>query len=54
MNAYGEDRIMFGTDFPMWEAKGELRRVEKLGLSKAAQEKLFYYNAKRIFSIDEI
>ena len=54
MNAYGEDRIMFGTDFPMWDAKGELRRVEKLGLSKTAQEKLFYHNAKRIYDISEI
>ncbi len=54
MNAYGEDRIMFGTDFPMWGARGELKRVEKLGLPKQAQEKLFYYNAKRIFNIEEI
>ena len=34
MNMYGEDRIMFGSDYPMWDAGTELARLRSLPLSK--------------------
>ncbi|MDR1532532.1 MAG: amidohydrolase family protein [Clostridiales bacterium] len=44
VDAFGEDRIIFGTDYPMWDAASEFERLEKLGLSWEAKEKIFYKN----------
>jgi predicted TIM-barrel fold metal-dependent hydrolase len=46
---YGEDRVLFGTDYPMWNYDGELARVERLGLSPAVLKKILYSNAKKLF-----
>jgi hypothetical protein len=48
---YGEERVMFGTDYPMWDAESELKFIEKLNLSERAKELIFYENAKRLFGI---
>lgn len=34
INAYGTDRIFFGSDFPMWDPKAELERLHSLPLSE--------------------
>jgi hypothetical protein len=48
---YGEERVMFGTDYPMWDAGGELVYLEKLNLSERAKELIFYENAERLFRL---
>lgn len=48
IDLYGPERILFGTDFPMWELKDELCQVYRLGLSPEDLEKIFWRNGMRI------
>lgn len=48
---FGEDRLLFGTDFPMWDTKGELDRFMAVKLSDTQREKILYENAARILKI---
>ena len=41
------ERVMFGSDFPMWNPAGEIARVKALGLDEATEEKLFHGNLER-------
>ena len=45
---FGEDRILFGTDFPMWDAEPEIEAIKSLGLSETALEKIFSGNIRRL------
>lgn len=47
----GIDRVFFGTDFPMWNFKGEIERISSLPLSEEEFEKLFYKNAVNFFEL---
>ena len=40
-----QGRMLFGTDFPMWDHTAELERLQKLGLTDAEMEKILYRNA---------
>ena len=46
---FGVEAFMFGTDFPMWNAKKELERNLRLGLSDAENELLFAKNFVRFY-----
>ena len=48
---YGPDKVLFGTDYPMWGAEEELENFLSLGLSDADNCKILSENAKRLFSI---
>lgn len=45
--AYGTDRIMFGSDFPMWNPADELRTFGQIGFSESEWESLTRDNARR-------
>ncbi|MBQ2748326.1 MAG: amidohydrolase family protein [Clostridia bacterium] len=47
MNILGYDRILFGSDFPMWRPADVVKLVQKLNLGSDREEKIFYQNAKR-------
>lgn len=47
VRAYGYDRILFGSDFPMWEPGEELERFRSLGFSQAELEAMCWHNAER-------
>ena len=47
VEAYGYDRIMFGSDFPMWTPGDELERFRAVGFSEAALERMCWHNAER-------
>ena len=49
---YGENRVLFGTDYPMWSPEEELRRFYALGLSDRCNEKILYHNACNLFDIN--
>lgn len=49
---YGEDRILFGTDYPMWSYHGEFERLKALPLSDETREKIYWKNAARLFKIE--
>lgn len=48
IKAYGAGRVLYGTDFPMWDEAEEIKRVESLGLSQEELELIFSANAKRV------
>lgn len=48
IKAYGAERVLYGTDFPMWDEKEEIARVQSLGLSHSELELIFSGNAKRV------
>lgn len=47
----GVDRVMFGTDFPMWSTESELLRFEALPLTEEERVKILSLNFKRYFGI---
>ena len=47
----GADRFFFGTDFPMWDAKGELDRFMKIDLTNEEREMILSKNIKKLLKI---
>jgi len=47
----GEDRMFYGTDFPMWDHKEELERFMKIPLSETARKKILWENFERVFAL---
>ncbi|MCR4614584.1 MAG: amidohydrolase family protein [Clostridiales bacterium] len=52
IDIYGVDRVIFGTDYPMWDIKTELDRFFTLGYDKETEEKILYKNALRIYKLE--
>ena len=50
---YGADRIIYGTDYPMWKFGEELKRFSALELNDIDKQKILYKNACKLFKIDE-
>lgn len=48
---YGTDRVLFGSDYPMWNAEEELEKFFKLQLSDEDNRKILSENAKTILHI---
>ena len=49
---YGADRILFGSDFPMWDPSEEFELFESLDFPKADFEKMTWHNAERFIGMD--
>lgn len=47
---YTPKRIMFGTDYPMWDAKEELDRFKSLGLSKETEEQILHKTLEELLA----
>ena len=50
---YGAQKILFGTDFPMWNFGEELLRFNALNLDEEQKSLIFYKNACKLFGIDQ-
>lgn len=53
VRAYGADRVLFATDFPMWNHKTELERFIAMNLTDEENRLILYKNALKLFGIDE-
>ena len=51
---YSSDKVLFGTDFPMWSHEKELREFMKLNISDADKKKILYDNAVKVFSLENL
>ena len=49
IRAYGSEKVMFGTDFPMWDIESELKNMLGLGLSEEEYENIFHRTAEHVF-----
>lgn len=47
----GADKFFFGTDFPMWDAKGELERFHQIPLSDSEKKMILGGNIKRLLQL---
>lgn len=47
----GEDRFMYGTDYPLWSPEKELERFMALPLDDKTRENIFYNNAVKLLNI---
>lgn len=51
INSYGADHVLFGSDYPMWNAKDELEYLNRLSLSDEERELILHENAERILGL---
>ena len=51
VDAYGDERILFGTDYPMWRHRPEIERMLSLGLTDEQYSLIFSGNAARVYGI---
>ncbi len=51
IHAYGADRVMFGTDYPLWPIQNEIDALYRLGLSEEEYEMIFSLNAAKLYGI---
>lgn len=49
---YTADKVLFGADYPMWNPKGQIERLNSLPLTDEEKEKIFSLNAARVFGLD--
>lgn len=49
---FGPDRFFFGSDFPMWSPKGELKRFMSLDLDEDVQRMILYDNFAKVFGLN--
>ena len=48
---YGADRVLFGTDYPMWRAEDEIGHLLSLGLTEDECSAIFAGNVRRLLEI---
>jgi predicted TIM-barrel fold metal-dependent hydrolase len=53
INTYGQDKVIFGTDFPVLGFERTRREIEELGLHEDAKRKLLRDNVARIYRLAE-
>ena len=53
IDKFGPDRLIFGTDFPMWSPKEELARFDSLGLDETSRQKILYGNFMRLLGLTD-
>ncbi|MBO5321551.1 MAG: amidohydrolase [Clostridia bacterium] len=49
---YTADKILFGTDYPMWDAVSELDYFFSLGLDECQIKSILSLNAKKVFNLE--
>ena len=48
---YGAEKVMFATDFPMWNPSEELERFYAIGLTPEENEQILYKTAVKMFDL---
>ena len=51
IDSYGTDKVLFGTDYPMWQADSEIEYLLSLGYSESEYENIFAKNAIRAYKL---
>lgn len=52
IHAFGAERVLFGTDYPMWEPESEIALFDRLPLTEEEREAILGKNAATLFHID--
>lgn len=51
VKTYGADRVLFGTDYPMWDPSEELARFNAIPLTEEERQQVLWKNADRLFGL---
>jgi len=51
INSYGQDKVIFGSDFPVLRFKRTVDEIEALNLKPAVRKKFFHDNVKKVYGI---
>ena len=51
IRAWGADRVMFGTDYPMWNAQPEIDCMLEMDLTEDEYRRIFWDNAANLFGL---
>lgn len=51
IKSYGQDKVLFGTNFPQLSLEKSVQQVSELGLTEAIQAKFLGKNAQRVFKL---
>ena len=49
IRAYGTDRAIYGTDYPMWRPEGEVKRFNRLPLTESERADILWNNHLKLF-----
>ncbi len=52
IEVYKADKVMFGTDYPLWNPKEELERFMQINLSEKERKKILFDNAAELLGIE--
>lgn len=52
INTFGQDKVLFGTDFPVLDFEETLRQIDALDLREGPKRKLLRENALRLYKLD--
>lgn len=52
IHAYGSDRVLWGTDYPMWDSASEMEYFNKLDLTDKERSQILFDNAARLLKIE--
>lgn len=53
IHAYGVDKVLWATDFPMWESESEMEMFNKIDLSDEERNLILYKNASKLLGLKE-
>ncbi len=53
IKTFGADRLLFGTDFPLWNTEEELRRFMSVKMTDSDREKILYSNGAKILGLTD-
>ncbi|MBR3568692.1 MAG: amidohydrolase family protein [Salinivirgaceae bacterium] len=52
IRTYGADRVLWGTDYPMWECGSELELFHRIGLTTEEERLILFDNAAKLLKIN--
>ena len=50
INSWGQDKVLWGSDFPLVKHAEALKQLDDLNLKEAAKDKLLWQNAEKVFN----
>ncbi len=51
INTYGQNKVIFGTDFPVLQFERTVQEINDLGLRPGPRAKLLRHNVERIYRL---
>lgn len=52
IHAYGPDKVLWGTDYPMWDSVSEMEYFDKIDLTDKERSMILYENAAKLLNLE--